>query len=651
MILSGAPFAADPLSGLWYPPNWIPILYPEAISFNLLFLIHLIWAGLGMWLLTRQLGMKKLAAFVAALAFCGSPKLVGHVGLGHLGLVSAVCWTPWIVLALLKAIDCFKINNSEGYLYAALTGTLLGLTFLIDPRWFIPVLLLCVVFVINSLYHGNFRIRQQGKALLMGLILVILFSLAVSAVLSVPLAEFTLNSSRLSLDPQAGGEYDLPAARLLGLFFPDYAGWAEWLPYVGLIVLFLAVIALFNPNAHSFFWWGVAIFGWLFALGSQTVIFEIVSRIVPGAGLLRVPPRALFISIFALSILAGYGVENFIKSPEGHKLRGLRLTSATFWVFTLVLSIGIGMIFLRSQRSLMLIEYLHFIIPAFLASLMLVLVFIQLYRPARNRWVLTGMIILLFLDIALIDISLNESRLPDPVENEKVEAIQANLPSGKSRLFSVSYSLDQLEAAEAGLELADGVNPLQLMNYWQFMSSAAGYPLEVYSVTLPPYPDGLPEAAGSFKLDAEKLGWLAVGLVTSAHPIESPGFDLLTHEQDLYIYANSLVRPLAWMQGSTDKIDESWSPVDSISRSINHIEVQVQEPGTLVLSEIHYPGWRAFSERGQLKIFPLENLLRAVELAEGENRVSFTFVPISLYLGFGISIMGILALIVVWRKT
>ncbi|HKY84230.1 MAG TPA: hypothetical protein VJ160_05330, partial [Anaerolineales bacterium] len=30
-LLSGMPFAADPLSGLWYPPFWALALIPEAI--------------------------------------------------------------------------------------------------------------------------------------------------------------------------------------------------------------------------------------------------------------------------------------------------------------------------------------------------------------------------------------------------------------------------------------------------------------------------------------------------------------------------------------------------------------------------------------------------------------------------------------------
>ncbi|HEX2980540.1 MAG TPA: hypothetical protein VHO48_09775, partial [Anaerolineaceae bacterium] len=34
-ILSGYPFAANPLSGLWYPPGWLALLFPLPFGLNL----------------------------------------------------------------------------------------------------------------------------------------------------------------------------------------------------------------------------------------------------------------------------------------------------------------------------------------------------------------------------------------------------------------------------------------------------------------------------------------------------------------------------------------------------------------------------------------------------------------------------------------
>src|SRR5512146_1883271 len=48
-ILSGYPFGADPLSGLYYPPGWLALLFPLPLGFNLVVVLHLIWGGMGMY--------------------------------------------------------------------------------------------------------------------------------------------------------------------------------------------------------------------------------------------------------------------------------------------------------------------------------------------------------------------------------------------------------------------------------------------------------------------------------------------------------------------------------------------------------------------------------------------------------------------------
>jgi hypothetical protein len=52
-ILSGMPFAANPLAGVWYPPGWLALLLPLPLGFNLLLMIHLLWGMLGMYGLLR----------------------------------------------------------------------------------------------------------------------------------------------------------------------------------------------------------------------------------------------------------------------------------------------------------------------------------------------------------------------------------------------------------------------------------------------------------------------------------------------------------------------------------------------------------------------------------------------------------------------
>ncbi|HMK07568.1 MAG TPA: hypothetical protein VK449_00905, partial [Anaerolineales bacterium] len=147
-ILGGMPFAADPLSGLWYPPMWFLAMAPSAPAINLLFWGHLVFGGIGMYLLLRAEGLGRMASLAGGLAFAGMPKIIGHVGLGHLTLVEAVSWSPWLLLAAGRAIEGVgRSHSARAFLVA---GALAGAAFLADPRWFVPVAL-------TALGYGTWR--------------------------------------------------------------------------------------------------------------------------------------------------------------------------------------------------------------------------------------------------------------------------------------------------------------------------------------------------------------------------------------------------------------------------------------------------------------------------------------------------------------
>ena len=98
-ILSGYPFAADPLSGLWYPPGLLALLLPLPAGFNLIVFVHMVFSGIGTFVWLRSRGLKSWAALAGGLAFEGLPKLVAHFAAGHLTLFYAAAWTPWLLLA------------------------------------------------------------------------------------------------------------------------------------------------------------------------------------------------------------------------------------------------------------------------------------------------------------------------------------------------------------------------------------------------------------------------------------------------------------------------------------------------------------------------------------------------------------------------
>jgi hypothetical protein len=76
------------------------------------------------------------------------------------------------------------------------------------------------------------------------------------------------------------------------------------------------------------------------------------------------------------------------------------------------------------------------------------------------------------------------------------------------------------------------------------------------------------------------------------------------------------------------------------------IAVSLDAPGYLVLTDAWYPGWRATVDGQPTQILRADILFRAVAVDAGEHRVVFTFRPLSLYVGTGVSLAGLVGLAV-----
>ncbi len=88
--------------------------------------------------------------------------------------------------------------------------------------------------------------------------------------------------------------------------------------------------------------------------------------------------------------------------------------------------------------------------------------------------------------------------------------------------------------------------------------------------------------------------------------------------------------------------------VEIILESNNRLtlEVMAAENGLLVLSDTYYPGWKAFVNGKETKIYRADYTFRAIPLNAGVHRVEFVYDPISFKLGAGVTLLGILGCLV-----
>lgn len=80
----------------------------------------------------------------------------------------------------------------------------------------------------------------------------------------------------------------------------------------------------------------------------------------------------------------------------------------------------------------------------------------------------------------------------------------------------------------------------------------------------------------------------------------------------------------------------------------NRIDIRAacSAPAILVLSENHYPGWHATVNDQRAEILRVNYNLRGIRLQPGEHEISFTYRPRSVLLGFSLSIITALALLI-----
>ena len=542
-ILSGYPFAADPLSGLFYPPGWLAVLLPGALGFNLMIVFHLVLGGVGLYLFLRGRGVGQAAALYSGLAFTALPKLYAHLAAGHITLIYAVCWTPWLFLAAGSARQTGQLRRW------VLPGGVLGLIALADVRWGAYAGLTWLAFELFEQVRNKERGWRNWAALAAQLGSNSGTALLAAAPLLVPLMEYTRLATRSQMSPAENLTMSLPPGQLLGLVFPILNGGAEWAMYPGAVTCALALLAICLPDTRrrSIFWLGLALVGVLWSLGSYLPPLAALVGL-PGLDLLRVPPRALFLTGIGLVMAAGYALDE-LAGLAGGKLNGWNRARLFLFGFGALVGLtGLMAVILLDKPALK----FQFGWGALVFVVVAALLFLALKRKHASGALLLACAALNLVDVSTVNAQAVEFRPVSVVLSQGGELAAylsgQKLEQGAFRMYSPSYSLPQQTAAENDLQLADGVDPLQLNSYVSFMEGATGVPSDGYSVTLPPYANAVPQKDNQFYLpDAQELGWMNVKYVASEFEINSSAFSLLATYGNTRLYENNLALPRAWI--------------------------------------------------------------------------------------------------------
>lgn len=586
-LMAGAPFAANPLNKTAYPLQWLALLLPAALHLDLMIGLHLVIAGAGMWRWARAQGLRRESAALSAVAFALSPRVIGHTGAGHLDLLYALAWLPWLMDAVLRFVswgvldspstpnpfshaggekgnkpglspshaseerdDPTKLSRvrgrdqlqperilpetrQSGVLRQVLQIALFAaLVLLADVRLSLFALSLAAAYGLYEIAGA-----KQWRRLAWLLPAALLFSLLTASV-TLPLLGWSPYLSRAGLTIEEAGMFSLEPAHLIGLVLPPHSGNIETLTYVGLPVLALAVLALITAPRRRRFWLLALLLAVWFALGQNGWLWSALARLIPALLWFRVPSRAWFVVALALALLAGFGFDWLLdrthrRTPQRWRLYALiglvaALAGGMFAITGLPIPDAAGWSVIVGGGGL---------------SLIVLLVF---FRAVSIERAAILVVFVVFADLLITGRSWLEWRGEQDWLTPYQPLAAALIEDNAARVYSPDYSLPQQAAEAYGLRLFGGVDPFQIDGVAQAVAQAGGIERVGYSVVVPPLTgimgDDPATANREAVPDTEMLAAWDVSHVIAARPLEQARLSLLDEivgqDGGVFVYRN-----------------------------------------------------------------------------------------------------------------
>jgi len=334
-ILGGMPTVHSFLyiSEFYFPHKIMMILYNNGLPWIWNFLFHLVFGGLGTYLLLQFLNQSKLSSFFGSILFLLMPYMITMMAYGHGSQMMSSSYIPWIILYLFKI---YKNNNLFNIIVLSiLVGFQLqrGHIQIAYYTWMMiglfAVISLTIYFLNNKFSY--FKIIKTKSILLASLFLGFLVSLSIY----LPILNYSSQSIRGASEGGAGIHYatqwSMSIKEFLTLIFPYSLGFGgplyfgdlpftDFPNYIGIIIIFFSVIGLYKSKIdfiYKLFFFLVTIFSLLISLGSNFISFyNLFYNYMPYFDQFRVPAYILILTNFSIIIIASCGLDVFIASTN-----------------------------------------------------------------------------------------------------------------------------------------------------------------------------------------------------------------------------------------------------------------------------------------------------------------------------------------------
>jgi hypothetical protein len=348
----GAPFLAQWGPMVCYPLDLIYLLLPLPWSLNFFCVAHLWLGGMGMYFLARRwLGENaSWPAAAASIAFVFNG--IAQASVTWPNYTAALGLMPWVIFSVEEACgfgglggegECRFFGFSQGsvLVFAALisAGQLLAGV----PEISLFTWLLATALLIRGLLHS-----PRGTAIFSRYCLIVLLAAGLVAMQILPFYELLRHSQRAP--GFADDKWALPAWGWADFLLPRFhtfktaEGTAfqygqEFLgsTYIGAPLFLLALFGAITRSARARLLAAASLMAAILALGSSGWLYPALTRVFPFLGIARYPVKFVFVLVFTVPLLAGYGAQYLRSLKPRAVLRAVICTTVVICAFEAVL--------------------------------------------------------------------------------------------------------------------------------------------------------------------------------------------------------------------------------------------------------------------------------------------------------------------------
>lgn len=685
---SGYPQAANLQTGAFYPFNIFFVFLDPKIAWTFLLMLGQILSALFMYLFLKSQKLSSVSAVFGSLIFLGmtfellwfEQMIISHTTL----------WLPLVLLSTQKIYE----KKYKWIIIGALSLSLSLLAGYAQTTLF--------VYIISSFFYIYKLVFSKNRIsfLIIGLSL-FFFSLLISSIQLIPTLEIYFSSAREGLSSQElFGKFLATPRHLLTLFSSDFFGnpatenfWGDQYQdfnlFFGLISLCIALTGIINiiKNKLDF-----SLGKWFLILALTALLFSFSTPLsylplklnipILSTG---VPARFIFIFQFSFCIVCAISLDKILKIDR----KKLNLSPVLFMSIITLLLLLVLFIYSKQTTNIVLAKNLNIAVRNLTFSLFLLffgLIGLFFIKINKTLWGLSLILIFtgiefLYLANKYLPFSKKDYLFPEHplftfLQEKKdinrfwgggISYVGTNIPTYYRLYYPEGY--DSLYIKRYGeLINADknGQKPQKIPRSDVNISDSALYKDKILDLLgvkyildktdipkwkfepepwkFPPERYKLIWQNGKFKvyenLKAFPRIYFAEKLI-----YRNNDYDIL---QEIYLKKHSSL--FAITEESLPKnVIPAKNGVISLtkysSREIN-ITTKNNDNNFLVISDTYFPGWKAYLDGKEIKIYRTNYAFRGIIVPKGKHLVSFIYNPLSYKLGLLCSVSGIIFLFI-----